>query len=54
MCVLEVEGSEKKCGPPRIISGTALTYTPNAVVELLPHRNNYNDHVKTTACAVYV
>ena len=26
MCVLGVEGSEKKCGPPpRIISGTALT-----------------------------
>ena len=25
MCVLGVDGSEKKCGPPRIISGTALT-----------------------------
>ena len=25
MCVLGVEGSEKECGPPRIISGTALT-----------------------------
>ena len=25
MCVLGVEGSEKKCGPLRIISGTALT-----------------------------
>ena len=25
MCVLGVEGSEKKSGPPRIISGTALT-----------------------------
>ena len=25
LCVLGVEGSEKKCGPPRIISGTALS-----------------------------
>ena len=25
MCVLGVEASEKNCGPPRIISGTALS-----------------------------
>ena len=32
MCVLGVEGSEKECAPPRIISGTALRALPEIIL----------------------
>ena len=41
----------------QLVTGPDLyhrAYTPNAVVELLPHTVETNIFVKTTACAVYI
>ena len=50
MCVLGVEGSEKKCGPPplRIISGTALMRRQCRVYSVL----SYNQQSSLSSAAV--
>ena len=35
MCVVGVEGSEKKCGPPRIIFGTPLSDIKDTTLSLI-------------------